>query len=756
MEIIINDLKNAKKEEIKMDGFGQIPLIKGESAYELAVKHGFVGTEDDWIKSLKYDDTKIKEDISNKVDKISGKSLSTNDFTNEYKYKLDNLNNYDDTEIKNNISNKVDKVEGKGLSSNDFTTEEKEKLAKLSNYDDTDIRNELAEKYVKNTDYATTGKAGVIRIGNAVQLSNGVVKAQNVDYETYSNYSSDLFVGKGTLENVINGKELVNKTYVDDNINKTNAQQNKKIELLEEENKLLREQIPSGNVSGNSMHIEDSSNLDLDWRINGGHAQEILTGITKANTKSHSETYSGVTVTTDDNNIITLNGTATESINKREPKFIDNVYTLPAGDYYCHIDYVSGTLSVNEGYVDTGTVINIRGEETQVVNGNNKTIVLNNYKSHQVKKFTLEKEEAITTFQILTTPAQKFDNLKLRIWWSTSQENIYEPYVGGEASPNPDYPSEIETVGRNVNLLDESKALVKTENGITLSYSKSEGLILNGTTTAQTNFWINNLGINLETDSYTLSSNVSLENKGIYVLKAGSDNLIQSKLKDAVTFKSSKTIATQFWIQINAGVTFDNQILKIKLEKGSVATPYSPYEMGSVEIDVENENLFIDYTIEPISSFGITLNANKNGLSFNGSVTNQNYPSFTFYRDGSIVSNQWWVNKTYIKKEKGFFDNDITNKILSFISSGTLKTNQNQKFRVDIGYETQIKSFNFYEFKNNMTFLSDIQERINFVSFGFTPETTVSLQAKIKLEHGKKATEFIEHEQQTSIIPVQQ
>lgn len=43
------------------------------------------------------------EKIFEKQDKIVGKALSTNDFTNQYKNKLDSLKNYDDTEIKNNI-----------------------------------------------------------------------------------------------------------------------------------------------------------------------------------------------------------------------------------------------------------------------------------------------------------------------------------------------------------------------------------------------------------------------------------------------------------------------------------------------------------------------------------------------------------------------------------------------------------------------------------------------------------------------------
>lgn len=41
------------------------------------------------------------------------------------------------------LSGKVDKVTGKGLSTNDYTTEDKNKLAGLENYDDTDVKNDI-------------------------------------------------------------------------------------------------------------------------------------------------------------------------------------------------------------------------------------------------------------------------------------------------------------------------------------------------------------------------------------------------------------------------------------------------------------------------------------------------------------------------------------------------------------------------------------------------------------------------------------
>lgn len=59
--------------------------------------------------------------LNNKVDKVSGKGLSTNDYTNEDKAIVDGVTTA--------LDNKVDKVAGKGLSDENFTTAEKNKLS---------------------------------------------------------------------------------------------------------------------------------------------------------------------------------------------------------------------------------------------------------------------------------------------------------------------------------------------------------------------------------------------------------------------------------------------------------------------------------------------------------------------------------------------------------------------------------------------------------------------------------------------------
>ena len=119
----------------------------------------FIGTTEEWEalseeEKAKYDVniSNIVDELDNKIDKVEGKDLSTNDFTDEEKSKLAGLTNYDDTTLANKISNienalsdKVDKDGDKILSTNDFTDAYKNKLDNLSNYDDTNLSERLTE-----------------------------------------------------------------------------------------------------------------------------------------------------------------------------------------------------------------------------------------------------------------------------------------------------------------------------------------------------------------------------------------------------------------------------------------------------------------------------------------------------------------------------------------------------------------------------------------------------------------------------------
>lgn len=74
--------------------------------------------------------------------------------------------------------------------------------------------------YVKNTDYATNNVGGVIKTNsNAFSLNaNNYPQADIRNYASYLAAGNNIFVGKGTLENVITGKDLTTKAYVDNAI----------------------------------------------------------------------------------------------------------------------------------------------------------------------------------------------------------------------------------------------------------------------------------------------------------------------------------------------------------------------------------------------------------------------------------------------------------------------------------------------------------------------------------------------------------
>lgn len=85
--------------------------------------------------------------------------------------------------LKEKFSNKVDKVEGKGLSTNDYTTSEKEKLAGLSNY---------------TLPTASADTLGGVKVGSGLAINNGVLSAtgggtaDSVDWSNVQNKPTKL------------------------------------------------------------------------------------------------------------------------------------------------------------------------------------------------------------------------------------------------------------------------------------------------------------------------------------------------------------------------------------------------------------------------------------------------------------------------------------------------------------------------------------------------------------------------------------
>lgn len=107
-----------------------------------------------------------------KVDKIPGKGLSTNDYSNAEKEKVAQ------------IDNKVEKVTGKGLSTNDYTAAEKAKVASIDNKVD-----KVSGKGLSTNDFDNTAKEQLE--SNNTALKNGTA----IPFVTLTSTNGYTFVG---------------------------------------------------------------------------------------------------------------------------------------------------------------------------------------------------------------------------------------------------------------------------------------------------------------------------------------------------------------------------------------------------------------------------------------------------------------------------------------------------------------------------------------------------------------------------------
>lgn len=139
-----------------------------------------------------------------------GKGLSTNDFTNELKATLENIaqtfitntvNNltnyylksetYSKQEVDTALGNKVDKVEGKGLSTEDYTTAEKTKLAGIEDGAEANVQSDWSQSNSSADDFIKNKPANLVQDSSYVHTDNNF----NNDYKSKieTNEYNDIF-----------------------------------------------------------------------------------------------------------------------------------------------------------------------------------------------------------------------------------------------------------------------------------------------------------------------------------------------------------------------------------------------------------------------------------------------------------------------------------------------------------------------------------------------------------------------------------
>ena len=126
------------------------------------------------------------------------------------------------------LNEKVDKVSGKGLSTNDYTTSEKDKLASLENYNDSEIKSQLTElsaevgvfegTYIGNVEIfnkEVVPQGNVISIKMTLRASAAALQVKDADGKVLENFLvKDATIGDvvdfGTYELPQNYEKIVN------------------------------------------------------------------------------------------------------------------------------------------------------------------------------------------------------------------------------------------------------------------------------------------------------------------------------------------------------------------------------------------------------------------------------------------------------------------------------------------------------------------------------------------------------------------
>ena len=303
--------------------------------------------------------------------------------------------------------------------------------------------------------------------------------------------------------------------------------------------------------------------------IGGNHKQEIYSGKNILNFgASKSGTINGITYSYDENTQIwTVNGTATA---KTDVHFGSIIKSKANKVYQLETFHLGGSISSDKCMIymqDENQ--NWAGWSCQLLNVDARQPATKDKNlSMGLLIFRIESGITLNNYKF-KAQFEQTDNPTVVEW---------EPYVGGIPSPNPNYPSEIKTVGSNVNLLDISKLEARTSYGITFE-STNTGIKISGTA-EDTYAYGRSIKFELKKGkTCTLYGKNAGNTFKLELKKAGTIVMTIKTSEDKVTFTPNEDIDSITFVLegITKGKTYNYEISNIKLEEGSTPTSYSGF-----------------------------------------------------------------------------------------------------------------------------------------------------------------------------------
>mgnify|MGYP004638245035 CR=1 FL=1 len=489
-------------------------------------------------------------------------------------------------------------------------------------------------------------------------------------------------------------KEIEDKNSEQDTNIKTNQEDIKALQEenaeVKAENERLKSDIESislvGEAEGESIDLNDSSGARFrKFGIGGNHKQETREGY---NLLDFNVTQDG-RVTVNKDGTITINGTGGFAIKFKEFEYKKGV------TYKAKATLVSGTYtSFNINHIGIMTPF---GDNIWLANDIFKT---NTFLEDTVRSSIWVGENCV------------FNNATFRIYsYEGTDDKDFEQYG---AMPSTDFPSEIKTVGGNINLLNNTLQS-QTINGLTVTVNDDKSVKIVGTATSNTNLVFDRHDGKLAAGTYTLKDCKtfieSTENQGWWV---------EGQTR---TFTSEATLSKSGFYKYYSANTTVNETIYPMLAKGTMATSYVQYNQGSVEVKVVNKNLFDKNNANVVDFFVDGENKIQSWAGEVGTVYISINPNTT-YTVSKKVSSRFTVATSKEVPAVGVEVNAVSNRTASNL---TITSRDDDKYLLIFYYKKSDDALSAKEIRDS-----------------------------IQTERGSTATDFVEHQEQTITMPVQQ
>jgi len=353
---------------------------------------------------------------------------------------------------------------------------------------------------------------------------------------------------------------------------------------------LVETELESNEVEGTEIDVSDSAEYRGRIEVKGNTEQKQLGGKSVLDPSTiGTGTINGINYSYDENTQeITLNGTCTKD--NTLISFVNTNIIASASKTtfcaYCVDGSISGygTLRFYDADYAKNCILYIN----ELTKGN-----------YTLKQANASYEAVNNNFRF--NAGAVCNNFKIKVMVTDSTDTTYEPYCGGQPSPNPDYPQEIKVVtGDNV-----IKHVGKNFCGLkdqTITKAGVTFIIKDGVITANGTYTANTLTQFENEDNLVLDGNYTVKTFPVSGSASTAPNF-NVKNSDGTTLANS--VATSgssvtFLVEKSSlicgiyaqkGTTFDNFKLKAQIEKGTTPNPYEPYREESFEVNL-GKNLF--------------------------------------------------------------------------------------------------------------------------------------------------------------------